>query len=160
MRGRKPRPKEEKIARGETRPSRVNYDEPDVPEATVGKPPSDLKGAGLKLWRDHAAAMTKRGQLRETDVPLFLRACRTAMDIEYWRKEFAKANIQRPELLQIQRTIDRLEGLYVRHATELGMGPVSRSRVKTVTKAPVKKEAKDRFFGKGSKPRVIAGGRK
>lgn len=158
MRGRKPRPKAEKIAKG-TRKSRINYDEPepDAPESTT--PPAGLKGAGLQLWKAHAAPMVKTGQLRTTDVPLFTRHCRTVTDIERWRKDIEKPGIERTMLLRMQSTIDRLESLAVRQASELGMGPVSRSRVKTVTKAKVAQPKEDRFFAKGVKPRVVDGGR-
>ena len=158
MRGRKPRPKAEKIAKG-TRKSRINYDEPepDAPENT--RAPAGLKGAGLELWKGHAAPMVKTGQLRATDVPLFTRHCRTVTDIEKWRKEIDKANLEQTPKLRIQSTIDRLESLAVRQASELGMGPVSRSRVKTVTKPPVTEPKQDKFFGKGVKPRVVDGGR-
>lgn len=157
MRGAKPRPKAEKIAKG-TRKSRINYDEPepDAPEST--KPPAGLTGAGLQLWKGHAAPMVKTGQLRATDVPLFTRHCRTVTDIERWRKDIAKPGIERTMLLRMQSTIDRLESLAVRQASELGMGPVSRSRVKTVTKAKVTQPKEDKFFGKG-KLRVVDGGR-
>lgn len=158
MKGRRPRTNEEKVARGETRPSRVNYDEPEVGAPEDVTPPADLRGAGLRMWKTHAQAMVNTGQLRTTDVPLFARHCRTVSDIEFWRKERSKKNLDRPTVLAIQRTIDRLESLAVRQASELGMSSVSRSRVKTVTKPPVEKPKKERFFGKGA--RVINGGRK
>ena len=95
MRGRRPATTAEKLAKGETRPSRVNYDEPDVPEANVTAAPKDLRGAGFRLWRDHAEAMKDSGQLRATDVPLFIAHCKTAMDLEYWEKEKSKRDLDR-----------------------------------------------------------------
>lgn len=159
MRGRKPKSSQEKLAKGETRPSRVNYDEPEVPPPSDLEAPKDLRGAGFRMWRDHAEAMVKTGQLRSTDMPLFHRHCHTASDIELWRKERAKRNLDRQTMIAIQRTIDRLESLFVRQAAELGMSSVSRSRVKTVVKPPVEKPKHERFFGTGKGLSVIRGGR-
>ena len=156
MRGRRPATTAEKLAKGETRPSRVNYDEPDVPEANVTAAPKDLRGAGFRLWRDHAEAMKDSGQLRATDVPLFITHCKTAMDLEYWEKEKSKRDLDRAARITIQRTVNQLGSLYLRQAAELGMTSVARSRVKTVTKAPVEKPKHDRFF-KGL--RGISGGK-
>jgi phage terminase small subunit len=156
MRGRKPRPNAEKIAKGETRPSRVNYDEPDVPPPANVIAPKDLRGAGFRLWRDHAQAMKDSGQLRATDMPLFRAHCKAAMDIEFWEQEKAKRDLDRAARITIQRTLNQLGSLYLRQAAELGMTSVARSRVKTVTKAPVAKPKHDRFF-KGL--RGISGGR-
>ena len=146
MRGRRPATTAEKLAKGETRPSRVNYDEPDVPEANVTAAPKDLRGAGFRLWRDHAEAMKDSGQLRATDVPLFIAHCKTAMDLEYWEKEKSKRDLDRAARITIQRTINQLGSLYLRQAAELGMTSVARSRVKTVMKAPIEKPKHDRFF--------------
>jgi phage terminase small subunit len=140
------------------RPSRVNYQEPDPPPPTDLKPPAELKGKGLALWRQYAEPMTKTGQLRSTDMPLFIRHCRTAMDIEAWEKELRKAGLERSEKLQVQRLLNALGTRFIREAAELGMTSISRSRVKTVVKPPVEKPKHDRFFG-GIKG-VIQGGRK
>lgn len=160
MRGRKPRTAEEKIARGETRPSRVNYDEPDVPappDKDLEAPP-ELTGAGFRLWRDYAKAMVATGQLRSTDMPAFLEMCETASDLEKWKREIRKRDLDRQTKLQIQRTINQLRGQSLRQKAELGMTSVSRSRVKAVTKPPVEKPKHDRFFG-GIRG-VIPGGRR
>ena len=159
MRGRKPKTTEQKIAQGQTRPSRVNYDEPDVPPPSESDltPPTELRGAGFRLWRDYAKAMTETGHLRSTDLPLFRQHCRTAMDVEFWDKERTKRDLDRSTRLEIQRTINVLKSLFVREAAELGMTSVSRSRVKTVSKPPVEKPKHDRFFGG---MRVVGGGRK
>jgi len=156
MRGRKPATAAEKIAKGETRPSRVNYQEPEVPEADVASAPKELRGAGFRLWRDHAQAMKASGQLRATDVPLFIAHCKTASDLEFWEKEKAKRDLDRAARITIQRTLNQLGGLYLRQAAELGMTSVARSRVKTAVTPPVQQPKHDRFF-KGL--RGISGGK-
>ena len=158
MRGRRPRSKREKVARGETRPSRIGYGEPDVPAPDKTKAPSDLKGAGLGLWRQHLKPMVETGQLRASDIPFFARHCRTVSDIEFWRKERSKPNLDRIVVLRIQSAIDRLETLAMRQASELGMTVITRSRVKIASKPPAGTEKGDKFFGKG-KLRGIDGGR-
>jgi phage terminase small subunit len=160
MRGRKPRPNAEKLAKGETRPSRVNYEEPEVPAPSAGalEPPKDLRGAGFRLWRDHAKTMTESGQLRATDMPAFLAHCKTEADIEGWEKELKLKGLDRADRLTIQRTLNQLRSLSLRQAAELGMTSVARSRVKAVTKPPVEKPKHERFFG-GIRG-VIPGGRK
>lgn len=159
MRGRKPRPNEEKVAKGETRPSRVNYEEPEVPPPDSVTPPKTLKGAGLALWERYAKPMVDSGQLRATDMPLFLQRCQTETDIERWEKEKGRRSLDRSERLSIERVLNQLKSRALREAAELGMSSVSRSRVKTVIKAPVAPPKHDRFFGGGIRG-VIPGGRK
>lgn len=148
---------DEKLARGETRPSRVNYQEPEAAPPSNLDPPGWLKGEGLELWKQHAAAMTKTTALRSTDMPLFTRHCRTAMDIEAWERELRKRGLERAERLAVQRVLNQLGSRFLREAAELGMSSVSRSRVKTTVKPPVEKPKHERFFGG---IRVIRGGRK
>jgi hypothetical protein len=148
MRGRKKLPAEERIAKGETRPSQVNYNEPDVPAPDSTVPPKDLKGAGLQLWQRYAQKMVDTGQLRATDMPLFLQRCRTESDIERWEKEKARKGLDRSERLSIERVLNQFKSRALRESAELGMSSVSRSKVRTVTKAPVAKPKHDRFFGK------------
>lgn len=148
MKGRKRATPEEQIAKGETRPSRVNYNEPDVPAPDSTAPPRGLKGAGLALWQTYAKKMVDTGQLRATDMPLFLQRCRTETDIERWEKEKNRRGLDRSEKLAIERVLNQLKSRALRESAELGMSSVSRSKVRTVTKAPVEKPKHDRFFGK------------
>lgn len=157
MRGRKPRTTEEKIAKGETRPSRVNYQEPVVPAPDSLDPPAGLKGAGLELWLKHARPMVDAGQLRSTDMPLFLQRCRTETDIERWEKEKGRRSLDRSERLAIERVLNQLKSRALRESAELGMSSVSRSKVRTVTRPPVERPKHERFFG-GIRG-VIRGGR-
>lgn len=149
MRGRKPRPTEEKIARGETRPSRVNYQEPDVapPPADKLDPPADLKGAGRAMWLEHCRTLVDAGKLRADHMPLFLQRCRTESDIERWEKEKRGRRLDRSDRLSIERVLNQLKSRALREAAELGMSPVSNSKVRTVTKPPVEKPKHERFFG-------------
>lgn len=151
MRGRKPRSTEEKLARGETRPSRVNYAEPDVapPEPDELAPPKNLKGSGRTLWLKHARVLVAAGKLRGDHMPLFLQHCRTDSDIESWEKQKRVATLDLSQRLSIERVLNQLKSRFLREAAELGMSPVSNSKVRTVALPPVKKPSHERFFGKG-----------
>lgn len=161
MRGRKPAPTEEKLAKGETRPSRVNYTEPEIPAPPADlEPPKTLKGAGLALWREHFKRLQESGQLRSTDVPLFLRHCQTASRIEGWERELSRRGLDRAERMKVERILGELDNRFLRECAELGMTPVSRSKVRTVAKPPVEKPTNERFFGKlGKGLHGIDGGR-
>ncbi len=161
MRGRKPASTEEKLAKGETRPSRVNYEEPEVPPPAPESlaPAKGLKGAGLAMWLKYAQAMTDSGQLRSTDMPLFLQRCRTEADIERWEKEKGRRGLDRSERLSIERLLNQIKSRALRESAELGMSSVSRSKVRTVTKPPVEKPKHERFFGAGGIRGVVRGGR-
>jgi phage terminase small subunit len=139
MRGRKPAPPEAKIAKGETRPSRVNYFVPDLPPPESVEPPEDLHGAGLEIWKAHAQRLKDAGQLRVSDMPLFTQLCRVASDIGELEKRDVAA---RPGLFQ-------LRSLFLRMSVEMGMTPVSRSKVKANKSASGEKPKHDRFFGGG-----------
>jgi phage terminase small subunit len=149
MRGRKPASTEEKIAKGETRPSRVNYTAPDIPAPDSLEPPKDLHGAGLELWKRHAAVLKNAGQLRASDMPLFTQWCRTASDI---------AACEKRKDDPAKRLLIQLRSLFLRMSSEMGLSSVSRSKVKTAGKPAVEKPKHDRFFG-GIRG-VIPGGKK
>lgn len=137
-----------KIAKGETRPSRVNYAEPDVPPTASIGPPRDLRGAGFRMWRDHAQAMTESGQLRSTDMPIFHQHCRTEMDIEWWEREKSKRDLERSMRLAIERLLGQIKARSIREAAELGMTSVTRGRVTTTTRPPSPaRPDHERFFG-------------
>jgi phage terminase small subunit len=138
MKGRKPASPEEKIAKGETRPCRVNYSAPDIPPPDSLEPPKDLRGAGLDLWNEHAQRLKDVGQLRASDVPLFTQLCRTATDI---------ATFEKRKDDPAKRMLIQLRSLYLRMSVEMGLSSVSRSKVKTVSKAAVGKPKHERFFG-------------
>jgi hypothetical protein len=65
-RGPVPAPNAITLAKGETRLSRVNYDEPNLP-TTSAEPPATLAGVGLLEWQAVAPALTVAGVLRKTD---------------------------------------------------------------------------------------------
>lgn len=132
---------------------------PDIPALDSLEPPKDLKGAGLELWNGCAKLMITSGQLRATDMPLFHQHCRNAQEIESLeRRTRAAAQSDLKLLLRLRGQITALRSLFLRESQELGMGPVSRSRVRTVSKAPVEKPKHRRFFGKKALA-VIDGGR-
>jgi hypothetical protein len=159
MRGRKPSSREEKLAKGEKRPCRVNYEEPEIPlpPDSALEPPKDLRGAGFREWRDYVKILRDSGQLRATHMTTYLAYCRNLTDIENWRKEITLRGLDRAERLKLARLISVLEARSKSFAETLCITPATQSRAKTVTKPPVEKPKHERFFGAGLN--VIRGGR-
>lgn len=146
MRGRKPKRAALKLASGETRPSRVNYAEPDMPLPASLEPPKRLKGAGLAMWREHAEPLTTAGSLKSSDIPLFAHVCEVEMVLEkLWPRVRAGD-------AQAMREWRQMLGVQTRQMTELGMSSVARTRVKSEGPQKATPE-EERFFG------VIRGGR-
>jgi hypothetical protein len=101
--------------------------------------------------------MKASGQLRSTDVPMFLEHCWTATMIEEIQQDLKKRDLDRSERDRLRRLLRAEKNGYRNEAAELGMTSVARSRVKTVTKPPVEKPKHERFFGPGL--HAIRGGR-
>jgi hypothetical protein len=120
---------EQRILKGETRPSKVNYFEPDVPAPASLTPPADLRGAGLRMWETYADPMTESGILKSTDLELFHQHCLTAQTIEIWEREKRRRGIDLDRKLTVERLLNVLKARSIREAAELGMTPVARNRV-------------------------------
>lgn len=80
-RGPAPQPAALKIAKGERRPSRVNYDEPELPVARGTDPPEGLAGAGLREWLRIASQLVAAGVLKDADLPAMEDYCRRLTDL-------------------------------------------------------------------------------
>lgn len=73
--GRKPRPNHLKALEG-VRESRLNRDEPIVPERDVIAPPVDLPHEALEIWNRKAPALIEMRVLTSCDVDAFAAYCR------------------------------------------------------------------------------------
>jgi len=73
-RGPKKQPTELALVKGETRPSRVNYDEPEAPPE-VPDPPEYLNLDALGVWQRLAPTLHGRGVLTVWDVDAFAAFC-------------------------------------------------------------------------------------
>ena len=65
-RGPAPTPTKVKILRGETRPSRVNYNEP-IPSADVPAMPPDMDAEAKAVWQRVTASLAHTGVIRAPD---------------------------------------------------------------------------------------------
>jgi hypothetical protein len=136
--GRKPKSPEQHIARGDTRPSKVNFNAPNIKSPTAEDllPPEELKGAGLKFWERHAKVMADAGMLKETDMGSFIDLAFTVREMELYRMELAPEKLSLTEKLLISRQLNSLRKHFLSLSVELCMTSVSRSRVNTGKRNP------------------------
>lgn len=87
--GRPAQPLALKLAKGERRPSRVNYDEPVLPVARGTDPPAGLTGAGLREWLRIASMLVEAGVLKDPDLPAMEDYCRRLTDLRALELELA-----------------------------------------------------------------------
>jgi len=152
--GRPAQPIALKLAKGERRPSRVNYDEPVLPVARGTDPPEGLKGAGLREWLRITSMLVEAGVLKDTDLPAMEDYCRRLTDLRALEVEIAaqRGVVKRMEgqkepdlalLVSGWKAIDATEKrLIVLQAQvnvlrrEIGLTPSSRSAVKVPQRKP------------------------
>lgn len=153
-RGPAPQPVALKLAKGERRPSRVNYDEPVLPVARGTDPPEGLTGAGLKEWLRIASQLVDAGVLKDPDLPAMEDYCRRLTDLRALEVELAaqRGVVRHQEkakdadltvLLAGWRAIDAAEKRLIALQSqvnvlrrEIGATPSSRSAVKVPQRKP------------------------
>jgi phage terminase small subunit len=149
-----PQPVALKIAKGERRPSRVNYDEPTLPAARGTDPPEGLTGAGLKEWLRIASMLVEAGVLKEPDLPAMEDYCRRLTDLRALELELAtqRAAVRKQEkaekpdfelMVRGWKAIDSAEKRLIALQSqvnvlrrEIGATPSSRSAVKVPQRKP------------------------
>lgn len=133
-----PAPTAVKLAKGERRPSRVNYDEPDLPQAENLDPPEGLTGVGLEEWQAQIRVLTERGVLTGSDLRGFEDYCRALTEL---RRHEAVANAAEPELAIAKGYLNAVVKLRAQVNSlrqQCGLTPASRTGVKAAKSAPVK----------------------
>ncbi len=152
--GRPPQPTALKLARGERRPSRVNYDEPSIPAAPAGcPPPGGLDGAGLAEWRRIADMLTEAGALRESDLVALEDYCRALSELRRFEACARKAGPELAIAKGYQGVAIKLRAQANTLRRELGLTPSSRGTVRVAPKN-VAKESKIQEY-----MRALPGGR-
>lgn len=131
-RGPRPAPTALKLAKGERRPSRVNYEEPQLPavQAAALAPPTGLEGAGLAEWQRVAPLLSTAGVLKDTDLVALEDYCRTLTELRRFEGKARKAG---PELSIAKGYAGMAIKLRAQANTlrrELGLTPSSRAGVK------------------------------
>jgi phage terminase small subunit len=151
-RGPAPAPTALKVAKGERRPSRVNYDEPVMAPPESSAPPEGLDGEGLAEWQAWFGPLSERGVLTDADVTAFEDYCFRVSRLAELRAlatqigplgAVGKIN---GDILKTEASIDRLRD-------RLGLTPSSRSSVKAAKgQAPKPKDPTEPYL------RAITGG--
>jgi phage terminase small subunit len=158
--GPRPQPVALKLAKGERRPSRVNYDEPKVPVARGTDPPAGLVGAGLKEWLRITSQLVEAGVLRDPDLPAMEDYCRRLTDLRLAEAEVLriqnlldegeKKKAEVGDLVALWRELRRarqsliaIQSQVIMLRREVGASPSSRSAVKVPQRKP-EESAKDK----------------
>jgi P27 family predicted phage terminase small subunit len=129
-----PMPTAEKLARGETRPSRVNYDEPKIepPTGDELQPPEGLDGAGRKEWTKQIDRLATRGVLTAADLSAFEDYCRAFTNLREW-EERVRCETDTKLALRRQNMVLKLRAQVNVLRRECGLTPSSRSQVRVTT---------------------------
>lgn len=119
-----------KLAKGERRPSRVNYDEPQIDAPESHDAPKGLEGAGLEEWNEQIERLSERGVLTAADLTAFEDYCRALTEL---RRFEAKAKESGEELAiakGYQGMVVKLRAQVNQLRQQCGLTPSSRSGVK------------------------------
>lgn len=131
-RGPAPAPSPLKLAKGERRPSRVNYDEPTLEPASTLEPPPDLAGLGLEEWTRLIGMLSERGVLTEADLSAFGDYCRALTELRRYEATSLAAGEELAIAKGYQGMVIKLRAQVNQLRQQCGLTPSSRSGVKAV----------------------------
>ena len=119
-----------KLAKGERRPSRVNYAEPQMERPESLRAPAGLRGAGLQEWRSQAKQLADRGVLTDADLSAFEDYCRALSELRAYEAAARRAGCEAAQLkgysgmvLKLRRQVNQLR-------QQCGLTPASRTNVR------------------------------
>ena len=145
MRGRKPQPTKLKILKGNPGKRPLNLDEPELP-ATPTACPKDLKGDAKKEWERLAESLVTAGVLTIGDLMTFREYCTLTGEVRAMERLVKRVGQATAHRLGYVNALLKLRKEWRAMATELGLTPSSRSRVKAAP-TNVPDAAEDFFFG-------------
>lgn len=119
-----------KLAKGERRPSRVNYDEPDLPPPAVEDAPAGLEGVGLDEWNAQIRLLSERGVLTEADLTAFEDYCRALSELRRYEATAKAAGEELAIAKGYQGMVVKLRAQVSQLRQQCGLTPSSRSGVK------------------------------
>lgn len=134
-RGPAPAPTAVKLAKGERRPSRVNYEEPQLPAATAAEPPAGLVGEGKAEWERLIGVLQERGLLTDADLRAFEDYCRALTDLRTYEQAAADAGAELAIAKGYQGMVVKLRAQCNSLRQQLGLTPSSRGSVKAAPKS-------------------------
>lgn len=152
--GPKPRPTHLKLVTGTLRTSRINRDEPK-PTVSIPSPPAELSADALREWRRVSRLLANLGIISRIDRAILATYCQAYgrwLQVERALIESTRVgsgllvkktsgDIQISPLIKLA---NRMMADVARYATELGMTPSSRSRVRANLHG--EKDPTDHFF--------------
>jgi len=153
-RGPRPAPTAIKLAKGERRPSRVNYDEPEVPEVDDLKPPPGLAGVALAEWRRLGPQLRDVGVLRTTDLGALEDYCRRLGDLRSYETRAKRAGVNAISM-GYAGMVTKLQAQVNALRREFGLTPASRSSVRIPPGLTIPKDQKTARY-----LHAIAGGKR
>jgi P27 family predicted phage terminase small subunit len=142
--------------RGETRPSRTNPDEPQLPEPTSAaqRPPATLTGEGRREWQRLIATLIARGVLTDADLAGFQDYCLALSDLRRYELKAKRAGAESAIQKGLAGMVVKLRAQVSMLRGHLGLSPSSRTAVHAVRGRPStklegfhKRQNAQRFFG-------------
>lgn len=147
LRGPKRQPTVLQLAKGETRPSRLNREEPRLPALATLDPPAWLTGAGLQEWRRLAEPLKVAGVLTEGDRGAFTDYCQALSDLRRYEAKAKRVGLELAIAKGYAGMTLKLRAQVKVLRAELGLSPSSRASVKA-TRARTPQDAdREKFFG-------------
>lgn len=145
-RGRKPTPTALKLVRGNPGKRAINHDEPKPTKGLPSKPPEWLDDTARKTWKKLVKELNALGLLTTVDGPSLGAYCQAVSRMEAAEKHIAEKGIvvdgahggliKNPSV-----TIAKECALLIqKFASEFGLTPASRTRIKAPTKTTTKTE--------------------
>jgi len=129
-RGPAPAPTLLRLAKGERRPSRVNYEEPVVAPVATTAAPAGLDGAGLAEWVRLIGELTTKGLLTIADLTAFENYCRALSELRAYEAEAKKVGHELAIAKGYQGMAVKLRSQVNQLGAACGLSPSSRSGVK------------------------------
>lgn len=139
-RGPAPAPTAEKRLKGESRPSRINSDEPQLPAPKTHRPPAGLSGPGRSEWTRLVAVLSDRGVLTEADLAAFEDYCRALSHLRSYEAKAKGVGLELAIAKGYAGMVVKLRAQVSQLRAQVGLSPASRSAVK----ARLKEKAESR----------------
>lgn len=143
-RGPAPAPRVMQVAKGETRPSRVNYEEPVFDGPASPDPPNDLTGAGRKEWREQIGRLTTQGVVTAADLRALEDYCRALTELRRFEAAAKKAGPELAIAKGFQGMVVKLRAQCNQLRQQLGLTPSSRRSIRAT---PASTDPDEMFFG-------------
>ena len=144
---RRPEPTAIRLAKGETRPSRVNYDEPVLPAPPSLTPPADLKGAGRTEWLRLGDSLRVAGVLTEADRSAFADYCYALSDLRRYEAKARRVGLELAIAKGYANQVRHLRAQVSMLRSHLGLTPSSRTSVKASRAQTPQDADREKFFG-------------